>query len=64
MADERGEIQKRLDAGLCPWCMSEIVVIKEHPLTRQCVHCRGTIVDHEVGDKRDNHNSRSVSEST
>lgn len=48
---EKGEIQKRLDDNLCPWCMSTLRLIEDtyvddkRKLTRQCSQCRGTVVD-------------------
>lgn len=48
---EKGEIQKRLDDNLCPWCMSTLRLIEDtyvddkRKLTRQCSQCRGTVQD-------------------
>jgi hypothetical protein len=55
---EKGEIQKRLEQNLCPWCMSALRLLAEEYkgtqriITRQCTQCRGTVQDtfeHEKG---------------
>jgi hypothetical protein len=51
MVDNRGEIQKRLDDNMCPWCMSVLRLAQEEyqdgqrVLTRKCSSCSGTVVD-------------------
>lgn len=51
MVDNRGEIQKRLDDNMCPWCMSVLNLAQEEykegkrVLTRKCSSCSGTVVD-------------------
>jgi len=49
MIDERGEIEKRLSEGLCPWCMQELEQTSE-PNTRRCKQCRGTVSKSGVPD--------------
>jgi len=44
MIDERGEIEKRLSKGLCPWCMQQMVETNE-PNTRKCTQCSGTVIE-------------------
>jgi len=58
MIDERGEIEKRLSEGLCPWCMQPLKETNE-PNTRRCTQCRGRVVDH-IGE-RDGDDTRSKS---
>ena len=58
MIDERGEIEKRLSEGLCPWCMQPLMQT-EQPNTRKCTRCRGRVVDH-IGE-RDGDDTRSKS---
>ncbi len=50
MIDERGEIEKRLSEGLCPWCMQELEETNE-PNTRRCKQCRGTVTDVNTGER-------------
>jgi hypothetical protein len=51
MTDNRGEIQKRLDDNMCPWCMALLHLAQEEYkdgeriLTRKCSSCSGTVVD-------------------
>jgi len=48
---EKGEIQKRLEQNLCPWCMAPLRLLAEEykdaqrVITRQCTQCRGTVQD-------------------
>jgi hypothetical protein len=44
MIDERGEIEKRLSKGLCPWCMQQMVETNE-PNTRKCTQCSGAVIE-------------------
>ena len=62
MVDNRGEIQKRLDDNMCPWCMSKLTLAQEEykddarVITRKCSSCSGTVVDtfkHTKGEKDD-----------
>ena len=47
---EKGEVQKRLDQGLCPWCMQLLKEIDE-PYTLQCTGCGGKITDKPLGEQ-------------
>lgn len=49
--EEKGEIQKRLEQNLCPWCMATLRITAEEykdnqrVITRQCSQCSGTVQD-------------------
>ena len=59
MIDERGEIEKRLSQGLCPWCMQPLEKTNE-PNTRKCTQCSGKVTDVDTGE-RDGNDTRSKS---
>lgn len=67
MTDERGEIQKRLDDNLCPWCMSTLTLVEDtyvtdrRRITRQCNQCSGTVVDHFTFGEKHGDDTRSES---
>ena len=60
MNQEKGEIQKRLEKNLCPWCMNKLELISEEyrggsrVITRKCVHCKGEVSDHFTHEGTDN----------
>ena len=51
MVDNRGQIQKRLEDNMCPWCMSKLALTQKKyegdscVITRKCSSCSGTVVD-------------------
>jgi len=51
MQEEKGEIQKRLEKNLCPWCMNKLELVSEiiehgaREVTRQCTQCSGKVID-------------------
>ena len=59
MIDERGEIEKRLSEGLCPWCMQPLEKTNE-PNTRKCTQCSGKVTDVDTGEQ-DGNDTRSKS---
>jgi hypothetical protein len=58
MMDERGEIEKRLSRGLCPWCMQQLEQTSK-PNTRRCKQCRGTVTDIDNVGEQDDTRSKS-----
>ena len=60
MIDERGEIEKRLSEGLCPWCMQPLMQTEE-PNTRKCTQCSGKVTDVDNTGEQDGNDTRSES---
>ena len=57
--EQKGEIQKRLDRNLCPWCTASLQVVEHEPLKRRCTQCNGIVVDHETKGETDGDDTRS-----
>ena len=66
--EEKGEIQKRLDDNLCPWCMATLRLVEDtyvydkRKITRKCSQCRGTVIDEFRFGERHGDDTRSKGE--